>query len=69
MMSGSNSGGSGKVVVNGEIKYGDQKAVNMSISAVKLNILTCGSGGLTCFCSHPQVAIGGTRVFGTSALA
>ena len=56
--------------MNGEISYRDQnhflyQAVNMFISAVKLDILTWR---LTRFWSQPQVAIGGTAVFGISAL-
>jgi len=38
------------------------QTVNMFYSAVKLGILTCGSMGLTLFCSRPLVASRWTAV-------
>ena len=61
------------VVIKGEISYRDQhcslyQAVNMFISAVKLDILTWGSMEIDSLL-EPQVVVQGTAVFGTSSLA
>ena len=59
------------VVMNGEISYRDQICSLYHVYfCCKFGIFNKeGLRGMTCFWSLPQVAIQGTAVFGTSALA